>query len=288
MSNKPVMWILRLLWVAFPFAITSPASEILADHSRPVELTATFLGWSVWTIALIATLVALPISLAVLRTFVPVSIVGAVTVAAVGELDLNSVGAVVLSCLATAVALSAWVADICVDGASYGDEERFILRTPAAFLLGPVPVMWTVTAFAVLTGPILIAAESYGLGAFMTLVAAALLVVSGKSFYALARRWVVLVPAGVTIVDHIALTDPVLFPKRAIVAVGRAEVGTDAVDLSQRALGAVIEIRTASPTEMGILKNSTDASMERHSAVLITPGRPGAVLLAAKERGLPV
>ena len=66
--------------------------------------------------------------------------------------------------IAMVCALSGWTADAFVDAGSYGDERRFSLRTPGMFLLGPIPAMWTLTAAALVSGPLLVASRQWLFG----------------------------------------------------------------------------------------------------------------------------
>src|SRR5205814_1837244 len=71
-----------------------------------------------------------------------------------------------------------------------------------------------------------------------------------RSLHALSRRWVVFVPAGVVLHDHMTLADPVLVRRQAVRALGPASPATDALDLTQRALGLVLELALAEPVAL--------------------------------------
>jgi hypothetical protein len=95
----------------------------------------------------------------------------------------------------------------------------------------------------------------------------------------LSRRWFVFVPAGVVLHDHVVLGEALLFPKNIIGALGPAPADTTAVDATGRALGLVLELPLTDKSS--VMKQDTDR-------LLFAPGRPGALLREARDRGLPV
>ena len=189
---------------------------------------------------------------------------------------------------ATVVACSRFTTDAFVDGSSYGSEQRFGLRTPLFLLIGPVPLVWLVTVVG-LAGPLLLAAQQWLAGAVLTVFGLGVARYSTRSLHALARRWVVFVPAGVVLHDPLVLADAILLPRRQIVALGPALADTTATDLTDGAPGLVLEVQLADAVELGVREG-------RHAAadpvttdrLLFTPLRPGALLDAAANRRVPV
>src|SRR5205085_1531617 len=110
-----------------------------------------------------------------------------------------------------------------------------------------------------------------------------------KSMHNLSRRWAVFVPAGMVLHDPLTLLDPVLFQRSSVAGMGPAEVGTDALDLTQRSPGLTLEMalrEEASLTLIVPLQREGRPVMTTH--FLFTPTRPGAVLDEARRRRLPV
>ncbi|MFN0091853.1 MAG: hypothetical protein ACKVWR_16550, partial [Acidimicrobiales bacterium] len=121
------------------------------------------------------------------------------------------------------------------------------------------------------------------------LAAAALGRVLAPRLVALAERVVVLVPeGGVVLADRAALAEPVLFPKRTIQALGPAEEGTGALDLTERAAGLVLELRVAPAATLARRRGRAGVDTVHAHAVLFCPLRPGAFLAEARARGLPI
>ena len=133
---------------------------------------------------------------------------------------------------------------------------------------------------------VLLAAQQWIGGVVLTVIGAAIAVPAVKAFHGLSRRWLVFVPAGVTLIDHIGLVDPVLFPARQISAFGPAVEATTATDLTQQALGLVLEISFDSPVEVMARTSKVEGELQLLKAVLISPTRPGAVVAEADRRGL--
>ena len=76
----------------------------------------------------------------------------------------------------------------------------------------------------------------------MTLVAALALAVLPRRFHLLSRRFLVFVPAGLVVHDHLVLAETALFRWVEVRSVERALAGTTALDLTGGALGAAVEV----------------------------------------------
>ncbi|HEX2782244.1 MAG TPA: hypothetical protein VHN36_01565, partial [Ilumatobacteraceae bacterium] len=90
----------------------------------------------------------------------------------------------------------------CVQASAYGDEQRFLLRPPAAFLL-PVTVAGISWVAAVLAAPLLLASGRWVVGGLAAIVASLLTWLLLPRFNTLSRRWLVLVPVGVVVHDQV-------------------------------------------------------------------------------------
>jgi len=114
------------------------------------------------------------------------------------------------------------------------------------------------------------------------------MIVAYRALHQLGRRWVVLVPAGFVLHDHLALAEPTLVQRSGMVSVGPARSDTDALDLSQGAPGLAIELRCTGPHDLlpATRRGVTEAIAV--DAFLCTPARPDALLAEAARRNLPV
>lgn len=279
-------WALRASWAVLAFTVGPALGTVLDPRSRSVQLAASVVAWAVWAVVLAATLVPHPVSLTIVRTATP----GAVAVALAAAVDGHgSPLALSSASLALAVSFLPEVGTAFVNGPAYPNERRFLLRAPAPLALGMLAVVWALAMAGPVVGMLLVAARQWFAGVATLAVGVPLSVVLLRAMHGLSRRWLVFVPAGVVLHDPIALTDPVLFRRPLVVALGPADAASPALDLTQTALGLALELTLAE--EVPILR--TRPGRNRSEAVspsrlLFTPTRPGAVLREAQQRGLPV
>lgn len=286
------VWLLRALWFVLPVtagpAIANAAAE-LSDTGRLGVLLAAWIGWAV---GLIATAVLLPLSLTVIRILAPKSVTATAWGLFAGETSTVGIAGVAIATAATAVAFSSLVGDRMVDGASYGDERRMLLRPPTALLLGPVPLAWLIAAVGLGLGPALFAWSGWVLGAVATVAGLGLVYVAGRSLHQLSRRWIVFVPTGFVLHDLQALTEPVLFRRTAVERLGAAIEGTPARDLTLGAAGLILECELADAAPLGLRsdarKTGAAAELTDVRRFLFVPTRPGALLDEAERRRIAV
>jgi hypothetical protein len=267
------VWALRAVWAVLPVAAGPAFADALAGASRPVQLVASTALWVAWGVVLACTLVPRAATLTVVRLAAPAPLAAGVLVAAVALLPAT--------------------ADEFVDGSSYGAERRFALRTPVSLLLAPAPVAWVLAVAAPAAAVVLLAARAWVAGAVLTLVGAAGLRLGVPALHRLSRRWLVFVPAGVVVHDHLALADPVLFRRATFAALGPAPadaVERGAVDLTLGASGLALELHLDAPLEVAVVRGSgprREASAVVADRYLVVPLRPGAVVREARARRYP-
>lgn len=293
MRVHPVVWLLRVTWLIVPFTGGVVLGIAFAPHSRSLQLVATTLAWVVWGTVALACAAPHPVTLTVLRTLTPlapITIAWALVVADSASMSttatVEAAIGLVVALLAAVSAQSAWTADEFVDATAYGDERRFALRVPGMFLLGPIPAMWLATAAAAIAGPLLLATHQWITGMVVCVAAGVLITVAARAFHGLSKRVAVFVPAGMTLVDPLALVDPMLFARTRTVAFGPALADSDALDLSQNALGLALQIDLDLPGELTLRSGRARAETASASAVVFTPARPAAVLAEAARRGM--
>ena len=287
-------WATAIAWLVLPFVAGPSFGDALDPRSRSVQLVATIGLWAFWAIGLIAALVPSTVSLTAIRILAPASVAAAAWAALVvadGASTAESV-ALGMTTLATVIALSAPVGDRMVNGSSYGDERRMPLRPPGVLLLGPIELTWIVVVVGVVAGPMLLAAHQW-IGGGVALVVGWILAVLGlRVLHSLSQRWFVFVPAGVVVVDRMALADSLLAQRQRVDSIGPAPADTQAVDLTVGAIGLALELRLtepdliipAPPRRFG----GGQATIEpvEVESVLFAPSRPGWVLEEAKRRRL--
>lgn len=283
---SPLTWATRALWLTLPVTLGDLLANALAGRSSAVATTAAATAWAVWTAGMVSSLILRPVTLTLLRILAPLPVIAGVAAAVVeAPTALGWVG------LATAavVAASAMTADVggdFVDGPSYGDERRMALRPPAVLLLGPLQGVWVLTVAPLLMGIGLLAAEQWAVGAVSLVVGVGTAWWGYRVLVRLAQRFVVFVPAGLTLVDPMALAEPTLFRRDSIVRLGPAPVDSNALDLTAGAAGLIVQIdlELAAPVvPVAGRRGGVAEPVETHS-VLLAPTRPGALLTGAEAR----
>lgn len=282
------MWGTRIAWFALGVAAGGAVGDALASHGRSVQLTGTVAAWIGWGAVAAALLVPSVLGLTIVRTAVPVAAVVAVIVLVEGG-EVATI-ALFAGCAAIACAgvATGELGQFFVQASAYGDEHRFLLRPPVAYLV-PTVVSWCVWCAAVVLAPLLLAAEVWAAGIPVAALAIGLTWFLGRRFHRLSRRWLVLVPAGVVVHDHLVLGETAMFQHRTVERIRLALADTEAADLTGPAAGHAVEIVfTDMPTVVLAATPSKPAGTALHvRSVLVAPTRPGRALTAAARR-LPV
>lgn len=281
-------WLLRAAWVVLPFTAGTVVGDGLAGASRPVSVTGTVLAWVVWGLTMLATLVPHPVSLTVLRIATPLATAVSVWGVTAGH---ASAGRAVLALVPVVVALVlAYWAETghwAVNGPAYPNERRFLLRAPGMLLLGPLEIAWALVCAGALAGPLLLAAKAWVVGGILLVAGWAVVFVLFRSLHALARRFVVFVPAGFVLHDLMSLRDPVLFQRQKVEAIRPAPAGTDSLDLTQNSPGLAIEVLLLEKTEVTLLhRGGREGEVGKTARFLFTPTLPGRLLAEARSRHL--
>jgi hypothetical protein len=279
-------WAVRAAWATLPFTVGAALAAALDERSSAVRTTASAGLWVAWVVVLVATLVPHPISLTALRVSAPAVVATTALAAAAGEATAWSIGAAVV---VVGLSFLPETAMHFVNGPAYPNERRFPLRPPGPVLVVGLAPAWTVVVGAVPAGVLLWAAGRAVLGAVVVAVGVPVAGVLLRALHGLSRRWVVFVPAGLVLHDGLALTDPVLFPKKVVEELRLAPVGTDSLDLTKAAFGLALELLLKEKVPMVLTVPGSRAGEPGTSArLLFAPTRPGAVLREAAARGLPV
>lgn len=281
------MWVVRVWWAALPFTAGPVLADGLHETSAAWRSTASVGLWVLWAGVLVGSLLVHPATLVLLRLAATAAVVALVWSGREGA-DWGEVALVAaVTAGAAAVSLSAPVGHVFVNGISYGEEVRLLLRPSALLLAGPLPVTAAITVGGVVSGPLLLAAEHWVVGGVVTAAGGALAVLGVRSLHALTRRWLVFVPAGVVLHDHLAVQDPVLLSRCAVAGFGPARQGSDALDLTQGAAGLILELTTIQPITLTLpTRRRGSAGEAQASSVLVAPSRPGYAATLARQRQL--
>jgi len=284
-------WVLRVLWISLPVTAGQVFADTLHPWSDETRIVATVLLWIAWAIVLSALLVPRPVAATIVRIGTPLAV--GVTVLAVAAGNSSAVVAtlaIVVTAGACVLAVRGEFQRVCAQGAAYGDEERFPLKVPPAIAFLMLPLAIAVIGFGLATGPLLLA-DGRWLGGLATAIGFPLAAVSIRLVHQLARRWVVLVPAGIVIADPLTLTDPVLFVRERVQGIGPADPGrrppADALDLRLgAAFGSCALLLT---DEADVMQRVRGRGVSvRAGLLLVTPTASARLLERAGKRRLPV
>jgi hypothetical protein len=265
---RTLVWVLRLLWLLLPLTTGLASGEVVDDASSPVRLVAVVGLWGLWLVGLVACLVPTTVALTVLRLLAPAPAVLGV-VALVDDPGVVALLAVVTGLAVAAVAFHPQIGRAFVQGSAYGDEARFPLRAPGQLVLGPLPVLWVALAASAAGGPLLLAARQWAVGTVVSAIAVGLLVVLPRRFHLLTRRFLVFVPAGLAIHDHLVLGETAMFRWRSVRSFARALATTEALDLTGGSLGAAVEVVLRAPETVVRRGRRPDESTTVHIAAFL-------------------
>lgn len=282
---------LRAAWVLLAVAATPIASDALDGRSAAVALVGAALAYGGWGAGLVAMLVPRTSSLTVVRVLVPAAAVATIAAAATGELGVLDVLAAALAALVLLVAFAPWTTDAFVDGSSYGPEQRFALRTPLVVSIVAV-LTGAVLVAVVVAGPLLLAAEAWAAGVVVLLLGVGALRPAIRALHQLSQRWVVLVPTGLVVHDPLTMPEPQLVLRQTVRHLGPGTAGiTDELvteDLTGGASGLALELVVTEPVDLLVHRGRREAEHRSVHRILFTPGRPAALLVAARSHRLPV
>jgi hypothetical protein len=282
-------WLLRALWIAVAVTGSASISTALDGRSQPVSTIGTWSTAAVWTFGVIAMAVPATTSLTATRLVVPLTVpVAIASIVATGS-TLAGWALMGAGLVATAVALSGEFGEAFAQASAYGDEQRFPLRPPFGQALVGV-VTWILWSGALIAAPLLLAARVWLPGALLGAFAVVAAVVLARSWHRMSRRWLVVVPVGLVLHDHVVLAETLMLRRSQVARIRLAPADTDALDLTGPATGHAVEVTTReSVTALFSSTREHPRGRAVHlTAYLAGPTRPGRLLAAAAARGLPV
>ncbi len=279
------LWVLRVVWGLLPVVAGLTLDATLDGLERPLVVEVP--AWVLWFGGLVATLVPSPIGLTALRLASPALVAWPVVLGVVDGFSGRLGIAAAYGVLVSVVVFSAQVGDQLINGSAYGSERRMALRPPAFALLGPVPGAWLVL-FAATTALWWAAVDGRWLVAgVLAVVVAGVGWVVWRVVHQLARRWLVFVPAGFVIHDHVLAVDSILLRRSVVESLGPATVEDVArgVDLSGGARGLALSVALDEAVPFA-RRIDGDVVTEEAERLVFTPSLPGAVLREARIRAI--
>ena len=279
------------LWAVLPFTLGAAIDAALSDQSSLFQNSVSVGVWILWGVVLGSSMIRQPWGLTLMRIVAPSTVPTLLIVNSIGTLSIPSFAlAVAHAAIACLLAFLPETGNVMVDGLSYGDERRFLLRAPGPILFGPLILVWALVVLGSTSGPLLLASRDWPLGIALTAVGWPTAILGVRSLHQLARRWLVFVPNGFVIHDYLAAREPFLLRKQDLSSFGAAAADLDIddpdlIDVSQLAPGPVLHVTLHGEVE--VVPRARGASeVKVVKAVLFSPTRPGSVLREAQLRNL--
>jgi len=268
-----------------PLTLGQAATDAFSTAANNIGQVMTIELWVLWALGVVASMLPLPATLTAIRLLACAAIPVACWTLTKTDFSAISILATAHALIAGVAAMNSLVGDRFVDGGSYGDERRMLLRAPAqAGVLSPV--IGALMVSAALAGPLLLGNRNWVAGGVAVIVGLAVLAAGARSIHQLSQRWIVFVPTGMVLHDLMLLTEPVLFRRTSIERLGAAIAGTPARDLTSGASGLMLECELADPAPLGLRDGAKGASLTDIRRFLISPSRPGALLDEAERRNI--
>jgi hypothetical protein len=234
-----LMWAARAVWAAV--GMLAPWDTVADGRTAAVSAVLRTWGWTSWLAVMVALFVPAALSLTAVRTLAPAV---AVTAYFMGN-PVWAFPAVVM----LRVLLSRDVADVLVQGSAYGAETRFALRTPVPYL-APAVLVWSALVATTVGGSLLLAAGNPAAGIPVTAAGALLAWKVPVRLHRLSRRWLVVVPAGLVVHDHLVLGETMMVRRDHLGAVTLQESPGDEADLTGAVPGRRVRIVMTQPDKI--------------------------------------
>jgi hypothetical protein len=238
-ASMRLMWAARAVWAAV--GMLAPWDTVADGRTAAVSAVLRTWGWTSWLAVMVALFVPAALSLTAVRTLAPAV---AVTAYFMGN-PVWAFPAVVM----LRVLLSRDVADVLVQGSAYGAETRFALRTPVPYL-APAVLVWSALVATTVGGSLLLAAGNPAAGIPVTAAGALLAWKVPVRLHRLSRRWLVVVPAGLVVHDHLVLGETMMVRRDHLGAVTLQESPGDEADLTGAVPGRRVRIVMTQPDKI--------------------------------------
>ncbi|MEC7844602.1 MAG: hypothetical protein VX594_04375 [Actinomycetota bacterium] len=285
-----ISWMLafRLAWLCLPFAGYGVFDAVLSSRSDPVQIT-SFIGlWLLWSVVLAVSLIPSASLLTLFRVLVPISVVLTIWGSIESDISFSSVVLLIATSFAASMCLLPTVGFWFVNGSSYGDEIRVPLRPPGPFLLGPIALAWMLIAGTVIFPPLLIASQQFFYGVVCAVVGVICCFFAYRSLSALAKRWLVFVPAGLVVHDGMVVADPFLVRRTAIRNIQPAPISSQGKDLTLSSIGLALEVSLIESVDLSLQINPlAPPEIVPVDSFLVAPSLTSLTLEEAKRRSIP-
>ena len=272
-----LLWSMRILVGCLPF-VGAGVGALLETRSTAIQIVGTVLAWLIWGLIVLASFISHPISLTVLRMGTPVFAGFLVFIAATDQGSTLQVINATIGFAVLLIGFSAEIGSIYVQASAYGDERRFLLRPPVAFV-APVAISVVIVDFFIIATPMFFAARIWLAGCIKFMA---------PRIHQLSRRWLVFVPAGFVVHDEIVLSINLMIKKQELVDIQLARDDTQAADLSALTWGVPLELSFNKTLDVSLTaigaRHLKAVSAIHATSIIIAPSRPGAVLRTQSQK----
>lgn len=244
-ARNITVWMVRIAWVLLAL-VPVPIGDAVAASGRTAQVVFTLTAWLVWVVGVGAVAWLSPVSLTAIRSLAPLAVVGLVvaTLSRPGIAEAAVLWPLVAVALGVVAAFGAFLPDYAaahVQASAYGAETRLPLRVPVP-QIAPMFLAWVLAVGSVAALLFALAGEVWWLAACFVAVAGLFVWVAATRLHRFARRWLVLVPAGVVVHDHLLLAETFMVKANAVTSVRIAESPGEALDLSGVTRGALLVV----------------------------------------------
>ena len=255
------------------------ASSLETANAGPRVLAQVSL-WALWAVLLLCVALPSSMSLTAVRLVAPAhsAIVGIVALA---DPNPASIVALVISIATSVIVFMAEVGAFFVQRSAYGDELRFPLRPPTPMIVVQT-LTWLLWVGSAVVGSLALVNEAWVAGGILASISVLGLAWLPPRFHRLSRRWLVRVPAGLVIHDHVLLAETAMFSRSAVVATDIVSDIEDAADLSGGGRSAAVRI-TLTDFDTVVLAATADQPGGRAihvRSLVVRPSRPGRTIRA--------
>lgn len=288
-TERLLPWALRATWVGLLVVGGEAVEQATEGHSDAVQAVATWGGGLLWLVGVMAMAAASVVTLTAARAIVPIAIPATATAWIAGASTGTGALSVGVAMASAAVVSSAEFGRRFAQASAYGHEQRYPLRPPPAYLVAAA-LAWILMTAGMLAGPLLLAQQQWVAGVVVCLFAIVVAVWSWPRWHKLSRRWLVIVPVGAVIHDHLILGETLMLRRQEVAGVRLAPADTQAFDLTGPATGHALEISTTESVTVMLAASPKQplGTVIHLRACLVAPSRPGQALSAMAERRLPV
>jgi hypothetical protein len=263
------------------------ADRLDAVSSGPATLSSIAL-WVLWGVVLLCVLVPSAVSLTALRLVAPthlsitaILVVGALT----DEASILIVLAIVPVLVTVVAAMTADIGSNFVQSSAYGDEFRVLLLPGRAFVVVLV-ASWVIWIASLVVGALALTREAWVAGGVLVAFGLLLTAVLPRRFHRFARRWLVVVPAGLVLHDHVVLAETAMFQRTAIQSVTVTTRDSEVADLSGRSRGPGlrVELLDFDTVVLAATPNQPGGSALHVKSIWVRPSRPGRLISGWTQR----